>query len=94
MGELKNKMVMKMELKNFSKRTMEVYLFQMKKLVKYYGKSPDLLGEAEVEKYLHSFYATHLTGELLQDKILRNTEQPEQTKKHSEVPWAIRSREE
>jgi integrase/recombinase XerD len=56
MGELKDKMVMKMELKNFSKRTIEVYLFQMKKLVRYYGKSPDLLGQAEVEKYLHSFY--------------------------------------
>jgi len=56
MGELKNKMVMKMELKNFSKRTIQVYLFQMKKLVRYYGKSPDLLGQAEVEKYLHSFY--------------------------------------
>lgn len=56
MGALKDKMVMKMELKNFSKRTIEVYLFQMKKLVRYYGKSPDLLGEAEVEKYLHSFY--------------------------------------
>ena len=56
MGALKEKMVMKMELKNFSKRTMEVYLFHMKKLVRYYGKSPDLLGQAEVEKYLHSFY--------------------------------------
>lgn len=56
MGELKNKMVMKMELKNFSKRTIQIYLFHMKKLVRYYGKSPDLLGEAEVEKYLHSFY--------------------------------------
>jgi len=56
MGELKNKMVMKMELRNFSKRTIQIYLFHMKKLVRYYGKSPDLLGEAEVEKYLHSFY--------------------------------------
>jgi integrase len=35
---------------------MEIYLFQMKKLVRYYGKSPDLLGESEVEQYLHSFY--------------------------------------
>jgi integrase len=56
MGALKDQMVMKMELRNLSKRTMEVYLFHMKKLVRYYGKSPDLLGEAEVEKYLHSFY--------------------------------------
>lgn len=56
MGELKDKMVMKMELKNFSKRTIQIYLFHMKKLVRYYGKSPDLLGQAEVEKYLHSFY--------------------------------------
>lgn len=56
MGELKDKMVMKMELKNFSKRTIQVYLFHMKKLVRFYGKSPDQLGQAEVEKYLHSFY--------------------------------------
>lgn len=56
MGILKDQMVMKMELKNFSKRTIQVYLFQMKKLVMYYGKSPDLLGQADVERYLHSFY--------------------------------------
>jgi integrase/recombinase XerD len=56
MGELKNKMLFKMELRNFSKRTIEVYLFQMKQFVKYYGISPDKLGQAEVEKYLHTFY--------------------------------------
>ena len=56
MGELKNKMVMKMELKNFSKRTIQIYLFHMKKFVKYFGKSPDQLRQAEVEQYLHSFY--------------------------------------
>ncbi len=59
MGALKDKMVMKMELKNFSKRTIQIYLFHMKKLVRYYGKSPDLLEQAEVEKYLHSFYGNH-----------------------------------
>lgn len=56
MGELKDKMLFKMELRNFSKRTIEVYLFQMKQFVKYYGISPDRLGQAEVEKYLHTFY--------------------------------------
>lgn len=56
MRELKNKMLFKMELRNFSKRTIEVYLFQMKKFVRYYGISPDKLGKAEVEKYLHTFY--------------------------------------
>ncbi|MFA4924428.1 MAG: phage integrase N-terminal SAM-like domain-containing protein [Ignavibacteriaceae bacterium] len=55
MGALKDKMVMKMELKNFSKRTIQIYLFHMKKFVRFYGKSPDLLGQTEVEKYLHSF---------------------------------------
>ncbi|HAY34157.1 MAG TPA: integrase [Bacteroidetes bacterium] len=56
MGALKEKMIMKMELKNFSRRTIQIYLFQMKKFVRYYGKSPDLLKQVDIEKYLHSFY--------------------------------------
>lgn len=56
MGAFKDQMVIKMELRNLSKRTIEVYLFHMKKFVSYYSQSPDRLGQTEVEKYLHSFY--------------------------------------
>lgn len=56
MGELKNRMVMKMELKNFSNHTKEIYLFHMKKFVMHYGISPAKLGQPEIEKYLHTFY--------------------------------------
>lgn len=53
MGELQEKMLRRMELKNFSKKTIELYLYHMKKYVRYYGKSPDKLGKEEIEKYLH-----------------------------------------
>jgi site-specific recombinase XerD len=56
MGELKTRMLMKMELRNFSKRTIEMYLYHMKKFVAFYGKSPDTLGRSEVEEYLHSLF--------------------------------------
>jgi site-specific recombinase XerD len=56
MGELKTRMLMKMELRNFSKRTIEMYLYHMKKFVVFHGKSPDTLGRSEVEEYLHSLF--------------------------------------
>ena len=56
MGELQKKMLMKMELRNLSKRTIGIYLFHMRRFVKYYGISPDKLGVSEVEEYLHTFY--------------------------------------
>ena len=54
MGELREKMLRRMELKNFSKRTVEIYLYHLQKYVRYYGKSPDKLGKEEIEKYLYS----------------------------------------
>jgi len=56
MGELKTKMLMKMELRNFSKQTIGVYLYHMKRFVVFHGKSPDTLGRSEVEEYLHSLF--------------------------------------
>jgi len=52
MGELKNQMLRLMELKNFSQRTITCYLMYMKEYVKYFKKSPDELGQAEIIKYL------------------------------------------
>ncbi|MBZ0198500.1 MAG: site-specific integrase [Ignavibacteriaceae bacterium] len=56
MGALKDKMLLKMDLKNFSERIKVIYLHHMKMLVRHYGKSPDLLGSEEVESYIHSIY--------------------------------------
>ncbi len=56
MGELQEKMLRRMELKNFSKRTIIIYLYHVKKYVRYYGKSPDRLGKEEIEKYLHYLF--------------------------------------
>ena len=56
MGELKEKMQRKMELNNLSHRTIQIYLYHMKKFVGHYGKSPELLGKEEIEEYLHSLF--------------------------------------
>lgn len=53
MGELREKMLRRMELRNFSRRTVTIYLYHMEKFVRYYRKSPDKLGKEEIEKYLH-----------------------------------------
>jgi site-specific recombinase XerD len=54
MGELREKMLRRMELKNFSKKTIKLYLYHMKKFVRYYGESPERLGKDDIERYLHS----------------------------------------
>lgn len=53
MGELREKMLRRMELRNFSRKTIKIYLYHLEKYVKYYGRSPDKLGKEEIEKYLH-----------------------------------------
>jgi len=53
MGELQEKMLRRMELKNFSNRTIEIYLYQLKKYVSYYNCSPEKLGKEDIESYLH-----------------------------------------
>lgn len=52
MGELKNQMLRLMELKNFSRKTIQCYLMYMKEYVGYFKKSPDELGQEEIIKYL------------------------------------------
>lgn len=53
MGELQEKMLRRMELKNFSNRTIEIYLYCLRKFVKHYGISPEKLGKEEIENYLY-----------------------------------------
>jgi site-specific recombinase XerD len=52
MGELRNQMLSKMELKNFSRKTIKCYLMYMKEYVGYFRRSPEEMGEAEILKYL------------------------------------------
>ena len=48
-----DKMLIAMELRNFSERTIEAYTGYMKGFVRYFGKSPEELGEAEIKEYLY-----------------------------------------
>jgi site-specific recombinase XerD len=53
MGELKDKMKMDMELRNFSIRTIETYLGWMKSYTLHYGVSPEQLGDDDIRNYLY-----------------------------------------
>jgi integrase/recombinase XerD len=53
MGKLKDQMVMDMELRNFSDKTIKAYLGHMVSYTKKFGKSPADLGDDEVRQYLH-----------------------------------------
>jgi site-specific recombinase XerD len=52
MGKLKDQMKKMMELRNFSRKTIQCYLMYMKEYVGYFKKSPELMGEEEILKYL------------------------------------------
>ena len=53
MGRLRNRMIMDMELKNLSPRTIKTYLRWMEQFAIHYGKSPEELGDEEIRDYLH-----------------------------------------
>lgn len=53
MSELRNKMIIEMELRGYSQRTIKNYIFSVGAFAKFYNKSPELLGETEIKKYLH-----------------------------------------
>lgn len=52
MGDLQERMIMAMRMRNFSERTIKSYLSYARGFTRMYGKSPTELGEAEVRKYL------------------------------------------
>ena len=53
MGQLRDQMVMEMQLRNYSKKTIEDYTRHIVWYTKYFGRSPAELGEAEIKQYLH-----------------------------------------
>lgn len=53
MGALYDQMMMDLELKNYSPRTVSCYLHWMVQFVRHYGRSPVEMGDQEIRKYLH-----------------------------------------
>ena len=54
MGEIRDQMVMAMQLRNFSAKTIKNYLWQVKSFVRMFRKSPAEMGEEEIQRYLYS----------------------------------------
>lgn len=53
MGHLRDQMLKNMQLRNFSQSTIKAYLGQMIAFTKYFGRSPQELGEKEIKEYLY-----------------------------------------
>jgi len=66
MGTLRQQMAMDMVLKGFSPTTQALYLTCVKEFACYFDRSPALLGEAEIRKYLHHLIQDR---ELSQSKV-------------------------
>ena len=52
MTPLRKRMIQEMELRNFAPKTIELYVDNVAKFAKHFGKSPELLGEEHVREYL------------------------------------------
>jgi integrase/recombinase XerD len=52
MTPLRKRMIDEMELRNFSPKTVGMYVGEVARFARYFGKSPDKLGAEEVRKYL------------------------------------------
>ena len=50
---LREQMIMEMQLRNFSERTIETYTDHVLQFAKYFMRSPEVLGDEHIRKYLH-----------------------------------------
>jgi hypothetical protein len=50
MGELRNRMVRDMEVRNFALRTIEAYVADVTGLARYYNRRPDQLSDEQVQR--------------------------------------------
>ena len=57
MGILRDRMIEKMKLQNFSAATQESYVYAVSRLARYHNKSPDQLSKQDIRAFL-----VHLTG--------------------------------
>lgn len=54
MGEVKDRMVMAMQVRNYSTKTIKTYVCMVRGFVRKFGRSPLEMGSEEVQKYLDS----------------------------------------
>jgi integrase/recombinase XerD len=54
MGQLCDRMVQAMQLRNYSIKTIKTYVSMLRGYVRMFGKSPEEMGEEEVQRYLDS----------------------------------------
>lgn len=54
MSKLREQMIMDMDLRGFSEATKAAYISHIEKFTRFFMKSPESLGEAEIKKYLHN----------------------------------------
>jgi len=52
MTPLRKRMIEEMKLRNFAPKTIELYVDNVAKFARHFGKSPELLGEEDVRQYL------------------------------------------
>lgn len=52
MTPLRQKMIEDMQLRGLADKTQEAYLWAVRQLAEYYGKSPDQVDEVELRQYL------------------------------------------
>jgi integrase/recombinase XerD len=63
MTPLRQRMIEDMRLRNFSPKTQHSYLGEIFRFARHFGKSPDLLGPAEIRSYcLHLIQDRHLSA--------------------------------
>ena len=72
MGALRKQMDADMVVRGMSVRTRESYLAAVAGLAKYYGRSPEQVSEAEVQRYL-----LHLIEEAAADPVARRNRPPD-----------------
>ncbi len=53
MSKLREQMIIEMDLRGFSQKTKVAYIRHIEKFTRYFKKSPEKLGEAEIKTYLH-----------------------------------------
>ena len=56
MGQLRERMIQDLKLAGYSPSTQRIYLLYAKKFAQHFRRSPEILGEREIRRYLLHLY--------------------------------------